>query len=108
PSVRMRRGPGNRLALATRWGDLPRGLLPVMLASFLGLSVEQQSWIAVAAVLGHLYPLYFRFRGGKGVATAAGALLGLYPPAAIVAVTGWLVMFKLSRTSALAAVAALP
>lgn len=99
---------GKRLAIATLCGDLFKGLLPVMLASFLGLSIEQQSWIAVAAVLGHLYPLYFRFRGGKGVATAAGALLGLYPPAAILALTGWLVMFKLSRTSSLAALAALP
>ncbi len=107
-ATNMLRVAGKRLAIATLCGDLLKGLLPVLLASFLALPVEQQSWIALAAVLGHLYPLYFRFRGGKGVATAAGALLGLYPPAAILALTGWLLVFKLSRTSSLAALAALP
>ncbi|MCY1407226.1 Glycerol-3-phosphate acyltransferase [compost metagenome] len=59
-------------------------------------------------MLGHLYPLYFRFRGGKGVATAAGMLLGLYPPAALLAVSVWLLTFHLTRTSSLAALIATP
>jgi glycerol-3-phosphate acyltransferase PlsY len=55
-----------------------------------------------------LFPLYFRFRGGKGVATAAGMLLGLYPPAALLAVAAWLLTFYLTRTSSLAALIATP
>ena len=55
-----------------------------------------------------MYPLFFRFRGGKGVATAAGMLLGLYPPAALLAVLAWLLTFQLTRTSSLAALIATP
>ncbi len=43
----------------------------------------EEAWVGIAAVIGHLYPLYFNSRGGKGVATAAGMLLGLYPPAVL-------------------------
>ena len=87
---------------------LLKGLLPVLVAYLLGLGVQQQAWIGLAAVAGHLYPLYFRFRGGKGVATAAGMLLGLYPPAALLAVCAWLLSFQLTRISSLAALIATP
>lgn len=106
-ATNMLRLAGKRLAMATLIGDLLKGLLPVLLARFLGLSLEQQAWIALSAVLGHLYPLYFRFRGGKGVATTAGALLALYPPVAVIALAGWLLVFHLTRTSSLASLAAL-
>lgn len=107
-ATNMMRLAGKRLAIATLGGDLLKGLLPVLLARSLGLSLEQQGWIALCAVLGHLYPLYFRFRGGKGVATAAGALLALHPPAAVLAMVGWLLVFRITRTSSLASLAALP
>ncbi|MCQ4312561.1 glycerol-3-phosphate 1-O-acyltransferase PlsY [Stutzerimonas sp. VN223-3] len=107
-ATNMLRLAGKRLAICTLFGDLLKGLLPVLLAEALGLAIQQQAWIALAAVLGHLYPLYFRFSGGKGVATAAGALFGLYPPAALLALSIWLLVFKITRTSSLAALAALP
>lgn len=107
-ATNMLRLAGRRLAITTLIGDLLKGLLPVLLAAALGLSIQQQAWIALAAVLGHLYPLYFRFHGGKGVATAAGALLGLHPPTALLALIIWLVVLKATRTSSLAALAALP
>lgn len=72
-ATNMLRLAGKRLAICTLFGDLLKGLLPVLLAASLDMSVQQQAWIGLAAVCGHLYPLYFRFRGGKGVATAAGA-----------------------------------
>ena len=86
--------------------DVNRGRFPDA-ARFpsIPLTPDQPS---LAAVLGHLYPLYFRFRGGKGVATAAGMLLGLYPPAALLAVSVWLLTFHLTRTSSLAALIATP
>jgi len=107
-ATNMLRLAGKRLAICTLFGDLLKGVLPVLLAASLGLSVQQQAWIGLAAVLGHLYPLYFSFRGGKGVATAAGALLGLYPPAAFLALGAWMLVFKLTRTSSAAALIALP
>ncbi|MCB2792220.1 glycerol-3-phosphate acyltransferase, partial [Listeria monocytogenes] len=67
-----------------------------------------EAWGGSAAVSGHLYPLYFNCRGGKGVATAAGMLLRRYPPAGLLAATAWLLTFTLARTSSLASLVATP
>lgn len=107
-ATNMLRVAGKKLAVMTLLGDLLKGLLPILIAKLFGLSLHQQAWIGLAAVVGHLYPLYFRFRGGKGVATAAGMLLGLYPPAALLAVGAWLLSFQLTRISSLAALIATP
>ena len=107
-ATNMLRVAGRKMAILTLLGDLFKGLLPVLVAQQAGLPLQQQAWIGLAAVVGHLYPLYFRFRGGKGVATAAGMLLGLYPPAALLALAAWLLTFVLTRTSSLAALIATP
>ena len=88
-ATNMLRLAGKKLAILTLLGDLCKGLVPVLIAHFCGLDPRAQAWIGLCAVLGHLFPLYFRFRGGKGVATAAGMLLGLYPPAAALAICAW-------------------
>ncbi|MFC3609423.1 glycerol-3-phosphate 1-O-acyltransferase PlsY [Stutzerimonas tarimensis] len=106
-ATNMYRVAGKRLAVLTLLGDLCKGLLPVLLARALGLSPDQQAWIGLAAVAGHTFPLFFRFHGGKGVATAAGVLFGLSWPAALLAVVGWAATFGLTRTSSLAALCAL-
>jgi glycerol-3-phosphate acyltransferase PlsY len=107
-ATNMLRVAGKKLAVLTLLGDLLKGLLPVLVAYLLGLDIQQQAWIGLAAVVGHLYPLYFRFKGGKGVATAAGMLLGLYPPAALLALAAWALTFYLTRTSSLASLIATP
>ncbi|WP_322978744.1 glycerol-3-phosphate 1-O-acyltransferase PlsY [Pseudomonas sp. C11] len=107
-ATNMLRVAGRKLAILTLLGDLLKGLLPILVAKLLGLGLQQQAWIGLAAVIGHLYPLYFRFRGGKGVATAAGMLLGLYPPAALLALAAWALVFLLTRTSSLASLIATP
>ncbi|WP_263261148.1 glycerol-3-phosphate 1-O-acyltransferase PlsY [Pseudomonas sp. RIT-PI-S] len=107
-ATNMLRLAGRKLAMLTLLGDLAKGLAPVLLAKALGYGLQAQAWIGLCAVVGHLFPLYFNFRGGKGVATAAGMLLGLYPPALLLAVTVWLLTFQLSRTSSLAALTAIP
>jgi glycerol-3-phosphate acyltransferase PlsY len=107
-ATNMLRVAGKKLAVMTLIGDLLKGLLPILIAKLFGLSLHQQAWIGLAAVVGHLYPLYFRFRGGKGVATAAGMLLGLYPPAALLALAAWALVFLLTRISSLASLIATP
>jgi glycerol-3-phosphate acyltransferase PlsY len=107
-ATNMLRVAGKKLAVMTLLGDLLKGVLPILIAKLFGLSLHQQAWIGLAAVVGHLYPLYFRFRGGKGVATAAGMLLGLYPPAALLALAAWALVFLLTRTSSLASLIATP
>ena len=107
-ATNMLRVAGKKLAILTLLGDLLKGLLPILIAGLLGFGIQQQAWIGLAAVIGHLYPLYFRFKGGKGVATAAGMLLGVYPPAALLAVAAWALTFLLTRTSSLASLIATP
>lgn len=107
-ATNMLRLAGRKLAILTLLGDLCKGLLPVLAARLADLDLQQQAWIGVCAVLGHLCPVYFRFRGGKGVATAAGMLMGLYFPAAVLAILAWLLAFCLTRTSSLAALIATP
>ena len=104
----MLRVAGKKVALLTLLGDRAKRLLPLLLGGLSRLDVQQQAWIGLAAVIGHLYPLYFNFRGGKGVATAAGMLLVLYPPAALLALSGWTLTFVLTRTSSLASLISTP
>lgn len=107
-ATNMLRLAGKKLAVITLIGDLCKGLLAVAAAKSLGLNIQDQAWVGLCAVLGHLFPLYFHFRGGKGVATAAGVLLGVYPPAAAVAISVWLLVLLATRTSSLAALIAVP
>ena len=107
-ATNMLRTAGRSLAIATLLGDILKGVIPITLAALLGFDTQQQAWIGLAAVAGHMYPVYFHFRGGKGVATAAGMLLALYWPAALLAVASWIAAFRLTRISSLASLCALP
>jgi glycerol-3-phosphate acyltransferase PlsY len=75
---------GKRLGLLTLLADLAKGFVPVMIAQKLGMSDVGIALVAIAAFLGHLYPVFLKFQGGKGVATAFGALLGIAPAATLV------------------------
>jgi glycerol-3-phosphate acyltransferase PlsY len=97
---------GKKTAALVLAGDLLKGLIPVLLARALGMDDAVLAAVGLAAFLGHLYPLFFGFQGGKGVATALGVLLGALWPVALAAVATWLVMAKLSRISSLAAITA--
>jgi glycerol-3-phosphate acyltransferase PlsY len=101
----MRLG-GKKAAAATLAGDLLKGLVPVILAQSLKVDINVLCAVGMAAFLGHLYPVFFGFRGGKGVATAIGVLIGMSWQVAIVTVGTWLLMFSLFRISSLSALTA--
>lgn len=97
---------GKKAAIVTLLGDLVKGLLPVVAARLAALSPTVLALVALAAFLGHLFPVFFGFRGGKGVATAFGTLLGLLPLAALAALVTWLAIALMFRISSLAALTA--
>ncbi|HED19834.1 MAG TPA: glycerol-3-phosphate 1-O-acyltransferase [Gammaproteobacteria bacterium] len=98
---------GKKAAAATLIGDMLKGLIPVLIAKLLGADLAIQAAVAVAAFLGHLYPLFFGFRGGKGVATALGVLLGIHWPVGLLTIATWLVIAKVFKISSLAALLAI-
>jgi glycerol-3-phosphate acyltransferase PlsY len=102
---------GKKAAAATLAGDMLKGLIPVLIARALQADIAVQSGVAVAAFLGHLYPVFFGFKGGKGVATALGVLLGLHVPVGLLTIATWLVVayvFKISSLAALSAILLTP
>ncbi len=104
---------GDKLAAAlTLFGDAAKGLVAVLLAAAFAQqwpAPQQQLLIITAGVavfVGHLLPVFFRFQGGKGVATAFGVLLGFDPTMGLMVGLIWLLVAKLSRISSLAALCA--
>lgn len=102
---------GNKKAAAlTLLGDLLKGLLIVLIARYiLGDQTGADAIVGfcgVMVVIGHIYPVFFKFKGGKGVATAIGVLLGFSPLLALLLLVTWFAVFKLSKISSLAAIVA--
>ena len=97
---------GKKAAAITLAGDAVKGLLPVLIGQGLQLPLEQLGVIGFAAFLGHLYPVFFSFKGGKGVATAFGAILGISWMVGLAVLATWLVMAKLFKISSLSALTA--
>ena len=97
---------GKKAAIITLLGDMLKGLIPVLAAQALGFADAWLGAVALAAFVGHLFPVFFGFKGGKGVATALGVLLGLsWGVGALVLVT-WLAVAAISRISSLSALVA--
>jgi len=86
--------------------DAAKGFLPVFVALELGLSSVNLALVAIAAFLGHLYPVFLKFRGGKGVATGLGALLALAPLATAVLIVVFAAVALSTRLVSLSSIAA--
>jgi len=97
---------GKKAAAITLSGDALKGVLPVLIAYAFHQPTANLGAIGFAAFLGHLYPVFFSFRGGKGVATAFGAILAISWQVGLAVLATWLVMAKLFKISSLSALAA--
>jgi glycerol-3-phosphate acyltransferase PlsY len=98
---------GNRkAAIFTLAGDTLKGACVVLLARHYGLSEPIIALAGLAAFLGHIYPVFLKFKGGKGVATAGGVLLAMSPFIGLACLATWLAVVFLSRYSSLAAIMA--
>jgi len=101
---------GNKVAaLLTLLLDAVKGWLPVYavvhFGEAYGLGQGSVALVALAAFVGHVWPVFFRFKGGKGVATAAGVLVGIEPFLGLATLATWLIVAYFSRYSSLAALA---
>jgi glycerol-3-phosphate acyltransferase PlsY len=108
------RSGGKGLGAATFLLDAAKGYVAVLLAWQVGLHVHQTQFqtqnlaatAAVCALVGHVYPLWLGFKGGKGVATGLGVFLGITATAALVALAAFILIFALSRYVSLASIIA--
>jgi glycerol-3-phosphate acyltransferase PlsY len=91
-------------AFLTLLGDGAKGWLTVALAASYQVNLWIVAGCGVLVLIGHLYPLFFNFKGGKGVATALGILLGFSPLIALLVLIVWLIVAALTRISSLAAI----
>lgn len=99
---------GARIAAPVMVFDIVKGAVPAGLFPYIDGSPEWQWALAYggAAIVGHVFPVYLRFKGGKGVATGAGVFLALAPKAMLPALVAWLVLLMLSRMVSLASITA--
>lgn len=98
---------GKKAAILTLVGDILKAVIPICIGHYFHLSNLILSWILFVAVLGHIYPIYFGFKGGKGVATAIGGSIAINPIFGGVMVLTWLVMAFTFRYSSLASLTCL-
>jgi len=97
---------GKKIAIIVLLGDMLKGLLPVLTISLMDAAPLVIALTAAAAFLGHLYPVFFGFKGGKGVATALGAILAISWLAGLTVLAVWLLVAFTLRYSSLAALCA--
>lgn len=97
---------GRNPALIVLAADVIKGFIPVVIAGLIGLSGFSLGLVALAATLGHVFPAFYGFKGGKGVATALGGILGLSFPIGVVCGVVWGVTIYLTRYSSLSSLIA--
>ena len=104
------RSGNKKAAIATLLFDALKGYVPVLLVKLygpaFGLDDRAVALVAISAFIGHLWPVFFAFKGGKGVATAAGVLFGVEPLLGLATMSTWVIVAFFFRYSSLAALAA--
>ena len=98
---------GKNYAAIVLVADMLKGFIPVLFAQLLGATPITVGFTCFAAVIGHMYPVFFEFKGGKGVATAIGALLGFHLLLGIAVAATWMLIANFFRYSSLASIASM-
>jgi acyl phosphate:glycerol-3-phosphate acyltransferase len=106
-ATNVARAAGRAAALSTLVLDALKGFLPAFLATKSADSSSLAAACGVAAVVGHCFPVWLRFRGGKGVATGLGVALALAPLAALAGAAAWVVAYTFTRISSVGSLAGL-
>ena len=101
----MRSG-NKKAAIFTLLGDIFKAIFVLAIAEYLGFNDLIIVCVAIAVLIGHIYPIFYKFRGGKGVATAIGILIALNFKLALIVASIWLLVFGIWRYSSLAAIVA--
>jgi acyl phosphate:glycerol-3-phosphate acyltransferase len=97
---------GSKVGVITLIGDCLKGLLPVLAVKFSSLPFEYAAWVGLAAFCGHVFPVFLKFRGGKGVATALGVFLALSPLAVAIALGVFIALMLIWRYVSLGSISA--
>jgi glycerol-3-phosphate acyltransferase PlsY len=97
---------GRKAAAITLFGDMLKGLVPVLIAKLLNVSDLALALTGFAAFIGHLLPLFFGFKGGKGVATMLGVMFGFHWAVGLATALTWLIIAKVFKISSLSALIA--
>ena len=105
-ATNVARAGSRRVAALVLCGDIAKAAVPMLLARAWGVSESAVALVGLAAFIGHLYPLYYGFRGGKGVATFAGVLVVMHWPVALVWTVAWLAVAAVFRYVSVASIAA--
>lgn len=105
-ATNVARSGNKKAAILTLLGDALKGWLPVWLALQFNMLMWVVAGVGLAVFFGHLYPIYYKFKGGKGVATALGVMMAVSPWLGLACILAWAIMFAISRISSLAALMA--
>jgi acyl phosphate:glycerol-3-phosphate acyltransferase len=103
-ATNMMRLASKKVAVVVMIGDILKGVAAVVVAKFLGVYGMSLAFVALASVVGHIFPIYFQFKGGKGVATMLGALLALSMNLGLIVLLTWLIVAFAFRYSSLASI----
>ena len=98
---------GKKYAAIVLLADMLKGFLPVVIARMFGYEAFALGCVCLATVIGHLYPYFFDFKGGKGVATALGALFGINFVLGLICTILWILIAVISKYSSLASIVVL-
>jgi len=105
-ATNMLRVSGFRYGLLTFAGDASKAILPICIARMVGLDALDLAIIGFLAFVGHVFPIYYHFKGGKGVATGIGCICAFSPALGLMLFSIWLTVYALTRYVALASVVA--
>jgi len=97
---------GKKAGILTLTGDFLKGFIPVLMALYITQSEYIIGLVGILAILGHIYPIFLKFKGGKGVATSLGVFTGIMPLVVLITTIIWLIICFVSRYVSLSSMVA--